>query len=260
MLKDKIVLITGASAGIGAACAHAFAREGCRLILAARRHDNLQKLAAELEADHQTESFLLKLDVRDREGVNAAIAGLPASCSEIAILVNNAGLSRGLDKVQDGLHTDWDEMIDTNVKGLLWLSRAVMPGMVERDAGHVINIGSIAGHQVYPGGNVYCATKYAVRALTQGMRIDLLGTKVRCSSVDPGMVETEFSEVRFHGDTERAAQTYRNFPPLKAEDIAETVMFCATRPPHVNIHDVLIMPQDQAAVYASHPRGIGKDL
>jgi 3-hydroxy acid dehydrogenase/malonic semialdehyde reductase len=260
MLKDKIVLITGASAGIGAASAHAFAREGCRLILAARRHHNLQKLAADLEATHQTESFLLKLDVRDREGVNAAIAGLPAAWSDINILVNNAGLSRGLDKVQEGLHSDWEEMIDTNVKGLLWLSRAIMPGMVERDAGHVINIGSIAGRQVYPGGNVYCATKYAVRALTQGMRIDLMGTKVRCSSVDPGMVETEFSEVRFHGDTARASQTYQNFPPLKAEDVAETVLFCATRPPHVNIHEVLIMPQDQAAVYASHPRGIGKDL
>ncbi len=260
MLKDKIVLITGASAGIGEACAHSFAREGCRLILAARRLKKLEALAADLKASHGADCHTIELDVRDREKVNAVMEGLPAAWADINILINNAGLSRGLDKVQEALHTDWEDMIDTNVKGLLWVSRAVMPGMVARDNGHVVNIGSIAGRQVYPGGNVYCATKYAVRALTQGMRIDLLGTKVRCSSVDPGMVETEFSEVRFHGDTERAHQAYQNFPPLKAEDIAETVLFCATRPPHVNIHEVLIMPQDQAAVYASHPRGIGKDL
>jgi serine 3-dehydrogenase len=260
MLKEQIVLITGASAGIGEACARTFAREGCRLILAARRLENLQALAATLEAEHGTACYLLELDVRDRDAVNAALAGLPAAWAEIDILINNAGLSRGLDKVQEALHTDWEEMIDTNVKGLLWVSRAVMPGMVARDRGHVINIGSIAGRQVYPGGNVYCATKYAVRAITQGMRIDLVGTKVRCSSVDPGMVETEFSEVRFHGDKERAEKTYQFFPPLKAEDVADTVLFCASRPPHVNIHEVLIMPQDQAAVYASHPRGIGKGL
>jgi len=260
MMKDKIVLITGASAGIGEACAHAFAREGCRLILAARRLDKLQALALDIESKCKTDTLLLKLDVRDREAVNAAVGGLPGEFVNIDILVNNAGLSRGLDKVQEALHTDWEDMIDTNVKGLLWVSRAVMPGMVERDNGHVINIGSVAGRQVYPGGNVYCATKYAVRAITQGMRIDLLGTKVRCSTVDPGLVETEFSEVRFHGDTERAHPAYQNFPPLKAGDIAETVLFCATRPPHVNIHEVLVMPQDQAAVYASHPRGIGKDL
>jgi len=260
MLKDKIVFITGASAGIGMACAEAFAHEGCRLILAARRLEKLDALAAKLKAEHGTECHTIELDVRDREKVNAVIENFPAGWANIDILVNNAGLSRGLDKVQEAYWLDWEEMIDTNVKGLLWVSRAVMPGMVERDHGHVINIGSIAGRQVYPGGNVYCASKYAVRAISKGMRIDLLGTRVRCSSVDPGLVETEFSEVRFRGDTERAGQTYQNFPPLKAEDIAETVLFCATRPPHVNIHDVLIMPQDQAAVYASHPRGIGKDL
>ena len=260
MLKDKIVLITGASAGIGEACAHAFADQGCRLILSARRLPKLQTLAARLRTEHGTECLTLELDVREREKVNETIAHLAPEWADIDILINNAGLSRGLDKVQEALHTDWEDMIDTNVKGLLWVSRAVMPGLVARDRGHVINIGSIAGRQVYPGGNVYCATKYAVRAITQGMRIDLLGTRVRCSSVDPGMVETEFSEVRFHGDTARAAKTYQTFPPLKAEDIAETVLFCATRPPHVNIHDVLIMPQDQAAAYASHPRGIGKDL
>ncbi len=256
MLKDKIALITGASAGIGAACAEVFAREGARLILAARRAEKLEKLAADLRAAHGTDCHLLPLDVRDREAVNAAIAGLPATWQDIDILVNNAGLSRGLDKVQDGDATDWEEMIDTNIKGLLWMSRAVLPGMIARDKGHVVNLGSIAGRQVYPGGNVYCATKFAVRALNQALRIDLLGTRVRCSSVDPGMVETEFSEVRFHGDAEQAAAVYRNFPPLQAVDIAETVLFCVTRPPHVNIQEVLVMPTDQAAVYASFPRGV----
>jgi len=260
MLKDKIVLITGASAGIGEACAHAFAREGCRLILSARRADRLEAVAGYLEAQFDTSCHLMALDVRDRAQVDAAVEALPPAWNTIDILINNAGLSRGLDKIQDGAWLDWEEMIDTNVKGLLWVSRAVMPGMVRRDGGHVVNIGSVAGHQVYPAGNVYCATKHAVRALTQGMRLDLMGTKVRCSTVDPGLVETEFSAVRFRGDTERAGKTYQNFPPLRAEDIAETVLFCATRPPHVNIHEVLVMPQDQAAVYASHPRGIGQDL
>ncbi len=256
MLKEKIALITGASAGIGEACAATFAGQGARLILAARRLEKLEALAARLKADHGTGCHLLRLDVRDRTAVNAAISGLPAPWRAIDILVNNAGLSRGLDKFQDGDAGDWEEMIDTNVKGLLWVSRAVLPGMIARDQGHVISIGSIAGHQVYPGGNIYCATKFAVRALNQALRIDLLGTGVRCSSVDPGMVETEFSEVRFHGDSERAAGVYRNFPPLQAVDIAETVLFCVTRPPHVNIQEVVVMPADQAAVYASFPRGV----
>ncbi|MFH2052165.1 MAG: SDR family oxidoreductase [bacterium] len=257
MLKDTTIMITGASSGIGEACAWIFAREGARLILAARRADRLETLAAALQAAHGTACFNIELDVRDRTAVDAAVAGLPPQWQAIDVLVNNAGLSRGLDKLQEGDFRDWEEMIDTNIKGLLWVSRAVIPGMVERDRGHVINIGSIAGHQVYPAGNVYCATKHAVRALNQGLRIDLLGTRVRCSTVDPGMVETEFSEVRFHGDAERAAAVYRNFPPLKAEDIAEAVLFCATRPPHINIQEMLVMPLDQAAVYASNPRGIG---
>ena len=256
MLRNKISLITGASAGIGEACAHTFAREGSRLILAARRKEKLEELAETIAGTYGVRTLTIALDVRDREKVNEAIAGLPADWQEIDILVNNAGLSRGLDKVQEGYHLDWEEMIDTNIKGLLWVSRAVLPGMVERDRGHIINLGSIAGRQVYPGGNVYCATKHAVRALNQGIRIDLLGTRVRCSSVDPGMVETEFSEVRFRGDTEKAAAVYQSFPPLKAGDIAETILFCASRPPHVNIQEVLIMPQDQAAAYASHQRGV----
>ena len=256
MLKDKIALITGASAGIGAACAEVFAREGARLILAARRYDRLEELSARLGREYGADCHLLALDVRDREAVNAAVTGLPAAWADIDILVNNAGLSRGLDKLQDGDARDWEEMIDTNIKGLLWMSRAVLPGMIARDRGHVVNLGSIAGRQVYPGGNVYCATKHAVRALNQALRIDLLGTRVRCSTVDPGMVETEFSEVRFHGDTARAAEVYKAFPPLQAVDIAETILFCVTRPQHVNIQEVLVMPTDQAAVYASHPRGM----
>ena len=255
-LTDTVTFVTGASAGIGAACAESFAREGSHLVLAARRRERLSGLAERLAADHGVRCHVIELDVRDREAVEAAVAGLPEPWRDIDVLVNNAGLSRGLDKVQEGDAADWNEMIDTNVKGLLWVSRAVLPGMVARDRGHVINIGSIAGRQVYPAGNVYCATKYAVRALTQGLRLDLLGTRVRCSTVDPGMVETEFSEVRFHGDTGRAAQVYRQFPPLTAADVAEAVVFCATRPPHVAVAELLIMPQDQAAVYASHPRGV----
>ena len=252
MLKSKLVLITGASSGIGRACAEAFAREGCPLILAARRRDRLQELAAALD----TETHLLALDVQDREAVEAAVAGLPPRWAAPDILVNNAGLSRGLEPIHEGDPTDWQEMIDTNVKGLLWLTRAILPGMVERDSGHVINIGSISGHQVYPGGAVYCATKYAVRALTEGLRLDLLGTRVRVSSVDPGLVHTDFSLVRFHGDEQRADPVYQKFPPLQAQDVAECVLFCASRPPHVAIADLVVMPQDQASVSASYQRGV----
>ncbi len=255
MLKDKVVLITGASAGIGRATARAFAREGARLILAARRLNRLLELAKELGETFGTDSHVLELDVRDREAVEAAIQGLPPAWKEIDILVNNAGLSRGLDKVHEGEPTGYDEMIDTNLKGLLWVSRAVIPGMVERDRGHVINIGSIAGRQVYPGGSVYCATKHAVRAVTEGMRLDLNGTRVRVSSVDPGMVETEFSLVRFRGDRKRADAVYKDFPPLEAEDVAEAVLFCATRPPHVNVQEILLMPTDQASVHLHFKRG-----
>ena len=254
MLTDKLILVTGASSGIGRACARAFAREGCRLILAARRRDRLEEAAAELDA----ETHLLELDVRDRAAVDAAIAGLPAPWREIDVLLNNAGLSRGLEPVHEGLPSDWEEMIDTNVKGLLWLTRAVLPGMVARDRGHVINIGSISGHQVYRGGAVYCATKHAVAAINQGLRLDLLGTRVRVSGVDPGMVETDFSLVRFHGDRSKAEPVYRAYPPLQPGDVAECVLFCVTRPPHVAVMDLIVMPQDQAAVYGSHARGVGR--
>jgi len=251
MFKDKLVFITGASSGIGRACAEAFARQGSRLLLAARRRDRLEELAASLDV----ETHLLTLDVRDREAVESTVAGLPDAWRDIDVLVNNAGLSRGLEPVHEGLQSDWEEMIDTNVKGLLWVTRSVLQNMVKRDCGHIINIGSISGHQVYAGGAVYCATKHAVAAITQGLRLDLLGTKVRVSSVDPGMVETEFSLVRFHGDNAKADPVYDNFPPLKAEDIADSVLYCASRPDHVAVMDMIVMPQDQAAVYGSFNRG-----
>jgi len=251
-LKDETVLITGASSGIGAACARAFAAEGARLILAARRRERLDALADALDADTLT----FPLDVRDRAAVDAVLDALPEEWRDIDVLVNNAGLSRGLETLHEGDPADWEEMIDTNVKGLLWLTRAVVPGMVARDRGHVINIGSVSGREVYPNGAVYCATKFAVHALTTGLRIDLKGTRVRTSTVDPGMVESEFSLVRFHGDAERADAVYRNFPPLQPEDVAEAVLFCATRPPHVNVGDIILWPVDQKTVTISHPRGV----
>jgi len=246
-LRGKIVFVTGASSGIGRSCAQAFAAEGAWLLLASRRVDRVRKLAEELKKLHGTESFVFALDVRDQPAVERAVAGLPAGWREIEVLVNNAGLSRGLDKLHEGLLTDWEEMIDTNVKGLLYVSRAVIPGMVERGRGHVINIGSVAGYEVYPGGNVYCATKFAVRALSQSLRLDLNGTPIRVSEVAPGMVETEFSQVRFHGDEERAAKVYQGLTPLSPDDIAAAVVWCATRPPHVNISAVHVMPTAQAS-------------
>ena len=255
MFEGRTICVTGASSGIGRACAEAFAREGGRLLLIARRRDRLKELATELDERCHAEVFTLTLDVRDREAVEAAFAGLPTAWRDIDILVNNAGLSRGLERLPEGSPEDWEEMIDTNVKGLLWVTRAVLPGMVKRDHGHIINIGSISGHQVYQAGSVYCATKHAVRALSQGLRLDLLGTRVRVSSVDPGLVATEFSLVRFHGDEQRAAPVYEQYPPLQASDVAECVLFCASRPPHVTVMNLVVMPQDQASVYASHARG-----
>jgi serine 3-dehydrogenase len=243
----RTVLVTGASAGIGTACARAFAGAGARLLLAARRAERLEALAAELRDAHGTESRLLELDVRDAEAVAAVLGALPVEWAEVDVLVNNAGLGRGLEKAHEGHPADWDEMVDTNVKGLLYVTRAVLPGMVARGRGHVVNIGSVAGHEVYPGGAVYCATKHAVGAITKGLRMDLLGTGVRVSTVDPGMVETEFSVVRFHGDRERADRVYAGMTPLVADDIADAVLWCATRPPHVNIDEIILKPTDQAS-------------
>ena len=251
-LMDSIVFITGASSGIGRSCARAFAEAGAKLILVARRKNRLEKLADELKKQFNTETFIDELDVRDSRAIAKFYKKLPNEWRHIDILINNAGLSRGLDKLYEGKFEDWEEMIDTNVKGLLYISRTVLPGMVERRKGTVINIGSIAGHDVYLGGNVYCATKHAVDALTKGMRMDLVDTPIRICTVDPGLVETEFSEVRFHGDKERAKKTYQNMAPLTPDDIADAVLFAATRPPHVQIAELIIMPTAQASTTLVH--------
>lgn len=252
LLKNKLVCITGASAGIGAALAHTMAREGARLILCARRESRLDELSAELKGEYGAESHCFKLDIRSQPLVETAFTSLPDEWKQIDILVNNAGLSRGLSKVHEADLLDWEEMIDTNIKGLLYVTRAVLPGMVERNSGHVVNIGSVSGHQLYPGGNVYCATKHAVDAITRGMQIDLVDSPIRISTVDPGMVDTEFSLVRFHGDKEKAKGVYTGLEPLAGEDVAEAVLFCVTRPPHVNVHQILIMPKAQATATISH--------
>ena len=241
-LQHTTVLITGASAGIGEATAIAFAEQGVRLILTARRKDKLDMLAK-----FNTESLCMSLDVTRQKDVQKTIDGLPAAWSKIDILINNAGLGRGVDKIHEARIEDWEEMIDTNIKGLLYVSRAVIPGMVKRNSGHVINLGSAAGHEVYPGGNVYCATKHAVDALTKAMRMDLIETPVRVSTVDPGLVETDFGIVRFKGDTEKAKKPYENIQPLVGADIADIIVFIASRPAHVNINEVIVMPKAQAS-------------
>ncbi len=246
-MSAKTVLITGASSGIGEACARVFAREGMRLILLARRSDRLQLLATELAEQFGTATHLLALDVRDRAQVETALTCLPDDWQDIDVLINNAGLSRGLDAFQEASIDDWEEMIDTNLKGLLYVTRTLLPGMIRRRQGDIVNIGSIAGHQTYPKGNVYCATKAAVRALSEGINQDVLGTPIRVCAVDPGMVETEFSQVRFHGDRDRAAAVYQGMIPLTAEDVADVVLFCITRPAHVTMSEVLVLPTDQAS-------------
>lgn len=255
-LQNQIVLITGASSGIGAACAKIFARGGAKLILAARRIDKLDRLAKELVETGVIASanqiYLLELDVRDRPKVESAIHTLPEAWKAIDILINNAGLSRGLDKLHEGKFQDWEEMIDTNVKGLLYMTRYIVPGMVNRSRGHVINIGSIAGRETYPKGNVYCATKAAVKAISEGLKQDLLGTPVRVTQIEPGLVETEFSNVRFHGDAEKAKNVYQGLTPLTGDDVADVVYFCATRAPHVNISEILLVPTDQATATLVH--------
>jgi 3-hydroxy acid dehydrogenase / malonic semialdehyde reductase len=245
-LANKIVFITGASSGIGAAAAHAFASHKTRLLLAARRNEKLDALKPKLLAAGAAAVHAIELDVRDHVAVAKAIESLPKEWQSIEILVNNAGLSRGLDPLQDGHLKDWEEMIDTNVKGLLYVTRAVVPGMIARNSGHVISLGSTAGHVTYPKGAVYCATKAAERVISEGLRQDVLGTPVRVTSVDPGMVETEFSEVRFRGDQARAAKVYQGLTPLQPEDVADAIVWAATRPAHVNIAEVQVTSIDQA--------------
>ncbi len=241
----RTAIITGATSGIGKATAILLAKQGIDLILCGRRKEKLQALADQLSKGVRVHT--LNFDVRDKTAVFKNINSLPHSFSRIDILINNAGNAHGLDPIQEGNTDDWDAMMDINVKGLLYVSRAVIPGMIERKNGHVINIGSTAGKEVYPGGNVYCASKFAVDAINQGMRIDLNGKGIRVGAINPGLVETAFSEVRFKGDAERAKKVYQGYTPLQAEDIAEIIWFALSRPPHVNIADLTVMCLDQAS-------------
>ncbi len=245
--RNVNVLITGASSGIGRGCAGVFAMAGANLILLARRKDKLEELADILKKEFGTNSYCIECDVRNYDEVTEKINKIPAKWKKIDVLINNAGLARGLDKIQDGLLSDWEEMIDTNVKGLLYVSKAVMPGMIKRKTGHIINIASLAGREVYPNGNVYCATKSAVRALSKSMIMDLNGTGVRVTNLDPGLVETEFSKIRFHGDEERADNVYKGYTPLIGEDIGLIALLCAQLPAHMNIQDILVTPSAQAS-------------
>lgn len=243
---SKIALITGATSGIGKACAHLFAAQGYQLILLARREALLAETAKHLEDKYAIEIKRITADVRDQEDLFYRLDTLPVSWKKVNVLVNNAGLSQGLDPIDKGSTQDWDTMIDTNIKGLLYVTRIVSPWMVAKKSGHIINIGSIAGLEVYPNGNVYCATKHAVDALNQGMRIDLLPHGIKVTAINPGLVETEFSKVRFKGDEGRAKKVYDGLEPLDANDIAEAIWFAVSRPAHVNINDMLIMPAAQA--------------
>jgi 3-hydroxy acid dehydrogenase/malonic semialdehyde reductase len=245
-LQGKTVFITGASSGIGRSTAIAFAREGCRLLLCARRLAPLEELKETFTNAGASAVRTFQLDVQDRTAVETSLGNLPAEWAEIDVLVNNAGLSRGLAKVYEDDPQNWEEMIDTNVKGLLYVTRSVVRGMVSRGSGHVINLGSTAAYITYANGAVYCATKAAEKVISEGLKIDLMGTPVRVTSVDPGMVETNFSKVRFRGDEERAAKVYENITPLQPEDVAETIVWAASRPAHVNIHTVVMTTIDQA--------------
>jgi 3-hydroxy acid dehydrogenase/malonic semialdehyde reductase len=244
-MKGKTVLVTGASSGIGAATATEFARLGARLLICARRLEKLRELEPALLEAGAAEVFSFELDVQNRAAVESTLSTLPATWGEIDVLVNNAGLSRGLSKLWEDDPENWEEMIDTNVKGLLYVTRAVVPNMVKRGTGHVINLGSVAGHMTYANGAVYCATKAAEKAISEGLKLDLMGTPVRVTSVDPGMVETDFSVIRFRGDEERAAKVYQNITPLTPEDVADVIVYAATRPAHVNLHTILMTTIDQ---------------
>lgn len=248
-IAGRTLLITGASSGIGAACARRFARDGASIVLWARRLDRLQRLADEIESATGSHVHVRDVDVRDRAAVNEAASALAEADATPHVIINNAGLAAGFDLVQDGDPEDWDRMIDTNIRGLLNVTRAILPEMIRLGRGHIINIGSTAGHMTYPRGNVYAATKHAVRALTEGMNLDVSGTPVRVSSVDPGFVETEFSIVRFAGDEGRAGKVYEGFQPLSGDDVADTIAYVAGLPEHMNILDVVLVPTAQRNVY-----------
>ena len=255
-LKGRFALVTGATSGFGRAIARRLASEGCGVAVTGRRGDRLGTLVSELSREHGVEARALPFDVRDREDVERALRADGDLLDRVDIVVNNAGLAAGLAPVQSADPDDWNRMIDTNVKGLLWVTRAVLPGMIARKRGDVVNIGSVAGHQPYGGGSVYAATKFAVRAISDALRYDVLGTGVRVLNVEPGLAETEFSLVRFAGDAERAKQVYQGTIPLSAEDVADAVAWGVTRPPHVNVQQILLMPTDQASAYAVHRRPV----
>lgn len=249
---QKTILITGATSGFGQACARKFASEGHRLIITGRRADRLETEAAQLTNMYGVGVLTLNFDVRDRQAVQQAIDSIPADWRNIDILINNAGLAAGSDPLQDGNPDDWDQMIDTNVKGLLYVTRNVFPLMLQSTCPHIVNIGSIAGKEVYAKGNVYCATKFAVDALTRGMRIDMLSHGIKVTQIAPGAAETEFSTVRFKGDMEAVANVYKGYQPLQADDIASAVGYVTSLPPHVNINDMVIMPTAQASPFYFH--------
>lgn len=251
-LNNKTILITGASSGIGAACAMLFAQQGAKLILVARRQEKLNAMVTSIIAEYpQTQIQTYCLDVRDRAAVQQGLANI----NNVDILINNAGLAAGLDKIQEANIDDWEQMIDTNVKGLLYVTRAILPGMLARNQGHIVNIGSIAGHLAYSGGSVYCGTKAAVRSISQAMRQDVLGSSIRVSQIDPGMVETEFSLVRFKGNTEKADKVYQGIQPLTPYDVADTILYCVTRPAHVDIAEIILFPTAQAGLSVHRNEG-----
>ncbi len=252
---NKIVLVTGATSGFGEAIARKFAENNFNVIITGRRTERLEILKKELEHHEHCNAYTLSFDVRDKSAVSKAIDSLPENWKNIDILINNAGLASGLDKIQDGQIDDWDNMIDTNVKGLLYVSKSVIPLMESRNSGHIINIGSTAGKEVYERGNVYCASKHAVDAISKGMRIDLLGKGIKVTQIAPGAAETEFSVVRFHGDEERAKNAYLGYQPMKAEDIAEVVYYTTTLPSHLCINDVVMTSLNQASSHYIHREG-----
>jgi 3-hydroxy acid dehydrogenase / malonic semialdehyde reductase len=255
LFRDKTVLITGASSGFGAAFARIFASEGARLINVARRKERLQELENELSSKYKTEILSIDLDVADNELVIKKLANLPEKFAIPDILINNAGMVRGMNKVWDTPPQDWDEMIDTNIKGVLNFCAQIIPRMLKANRGHIINVGSVSSHDTYPGGGVYCATKYAVRAITDTLRKELVATPLRVSMISPGMAKTEFSEVRFSGNKEKADSVYENFKALSPEDVAEMVLFIASRPAHVDIADLIVFPTHQASVSLLHRGG-----
>lgn len=254
-LENKVVFITGASSGIGEACAEVFAGCGANLVLSARRIERIEEIANRIQEKYKVEVFTGKVDVQQKSEIDKFVENLPEKFKQIDILVNNAGLALGFAEFYNEDVSDWETMIDTNVKGLLYTTKKIVPLMIEKKSGHIINLGSIAGHQAYPKGSVYCATKHAVKAITESLRMDVIDKGIRVSSVDPGMVDTEFSNVRFHGDDQKAANVYNGLTPLAAKDIAEAILFCASRPPHANINEMVIMPSVQANAFVTHRKG-----